>query len=66
MSERNPVEARMNIFLRGIGLLFFIVGLLVAYYTSTTLLLPQVSVNFYLIAVIMSAIGLVTLISDLI
>ena len=56
-------ENKINIFLRIIGALFLLLGLLIAYNTANTQLLTQISINFYAIAAILAIIGIITIVA---
>ena len=57
-------ENRINVFLRIIGALFLLIGLLIAYNTANTQLLTQISINFYAIAAILAIIGILTIVAE--
>ncbi len=65
MSKIKTAEARLNVFIRLLGLLFLILGAIIAYYTATTNLTPQIPPVFYGISVIMVTAGFIVLVSKL-
>lgn len=65
MSKIKTAEARLNVFIRLLGLVFLAFGGIVAYYTATTNLTPQIPPVFYAISVIMVTGGLIVLVSKL-
>jgi|TARA_B100001245_G_C22578160_1_gene287533 formate hydrogenlyase subunit 3/multisubunit Na+/H+ antiporter MnhD subunit len=57
-------ENKINAFLRIIGALFLLIGLLIAYNTANTQLLTQISINFYAIAAILAIIGIIAIVAE--
>jgi hypothetical protein len=54
---------RLNVFVKLAGLIFIILGAVLAFFTSTTPLLVQVSTVFYMISAILAFAGTVAIIS---
>ncbi|MCP8303924.1 MAG: hypothetical protein H3Z50_00390 [archaeon] len=65
MGTSKTTETRIDIFIRFIGLIFLILGILLAYFTATTPIVPQISPIYYLVSIICMISGLVALISRL-
>ncbi|MCP8323087.1 MAG: hypothetical protein L6N96_02765, partial [Candidatus Methylarchaceae archaeon HK02M2] len=63
MRTSKTTETRINIFIRIIGLIFLLVGILLAYFTATTPIVPQISPVYYLVSLLCIISGLVALIS---
>ncbi|MFQ6134968.1 MAG: hypothetical protein ACE5KU_04040 [Nitrososphaerales archaeon] len=65
MSSAEATEARLNIFLRLAGIVFIALGILLALFTSTTPLITQVAMVFYLISALLTLSGIIAVISKL-
>ncbi len=65
MSAPKTAEARLNVFIRLLGLVFLALGGAVAYYTATTNLTPQIPPIFYIISLLMVASGVLVLAAKL-
>ncbi|MCP8311231.1 MAG: hypothetical protein L6N95_04255 [Candidatus Methylarchaceae archaeon HK01B] len=63
MGTSKTAETRIDIFIRLIGAIFLILGILLAYFTATTSIVPQISPIYYLVSIICMISGLVALIS---
>jgi hypothetical protein len=59
------LSTRANVFVKLAGLIFIILGAILAFFTSTTPLLVQVSTVFYMISAILAFAGTVAIISKL-
>ena len=59
------LSTRANVFVKLAGLIFIILGAILAFFTSTTPLLVQVSTVFYMISAILAFSGTVAIISKL-
>ena len=59
------LSTRANVFVKLAGLIFIILGAVLAFFTSTTPLLVQVSTVFYMISAILAFAGTVAIISKL-
>jgi hypothetical protein len=57
------LSTRANVFVKLAGLIFIILGAVLAFFTSTTTLLVQVSTVFYMISAILAFAGTVAIIS---
>ena len=57
------LDIRANVFVKLAGLIFIILGAVLAFFTSTTPLLVQVSTVFYMISAILAFAGTVAIIS---
>lgn len=58
-------EARIDIFIRIVGLIFLSMGIAFAYLTATTPLVAQITSVYYLISALSIVSGIVTLISKI-
>jgi len=58
-------EARLNIFVRLVGLIFLLLGVILTYLTSTTPLLPQVASVFYIVSALLLVSGLIATVAKL-
>jgi len=65
LKKSKTTEARIDIFIRFIGLVFLTIGVLIAYFTATTPIVPQISPVYYLVSILCIISGFVTLISKL-
>ena len=59
------LDIRANVFVKLAGLIFIILGGILAFFTSTTPLIVQVSTVFYMISAILAFAGTVAIISKL-
>ena len=59
------LSTRANVFVKLAGLIFIILGAVLAFFTSTTPLLVQVSTVFYMISAILAFAGTIAIISKL-
>ena len=59
------LSTRANVFVKLAGLIFIILGGILAFFTSTTPLIVQVSTVFYIISAILAFAGIVAIISKL-
>ena len=59
------LSTRANVFVKLAGLIFIILGGILAFFTSTTPLLVQVSTVFYMISAILAFAGTIAIISKL-
>ena len=59
------LSTRANVFVKLAGLIFIILGAILAFFTSTTPLLVQVSTVFYMISAILAFAGTIAIISKL-
>jgi hypothetical protein len=59
------LSTRANVFVKLAGLIFIILGAILAFFTSTTPLIVQVSTVFYMISAILAFAGTVAIISKL-
>ena len=59
------LSTRANVFVKLAGLIFIILGGILAFFTSTTPLIVQVSTVFYMISAILAFAGTVAIISKL-
>jgi hypothetical protein len=65
LSSTAATETRLNIFVRLAGIFFIVLGVLLAFFTSTTPLIGQVAGVFYLLAALLTISGLAAVISKL-
>jgi len=56
---------RIDVFVRLIGFIFLILGAIMAYFTATTPLIPQISPIYYFISILFIISGLIALVSKL-
>lgn len=59
------LSTRANVFVKLAGLIFIVLGAVLAFFTSTTPLIVQVSTVFYVISAILAFSGIVAIISKL-
>jgi len=59
------LSIRANVFVKLAGLIFIVLGAVLAFFTSTTPLIVQVSTVFYVISAILAFSGIVAIISKL-
>ncbi len=59
------LDTRANVFVKLAGLIFIVLGVILAFFTSSTPLIVQVSTVFYIISVILTFSGIVAIISKL-
>ena len=59
------LSTRANVFVKLAGLIFIILGGILAFFTSTTPLIVQVSTVFYIISAILAFAGITAIISKL-
>ena len=65
MSRLDRFNVQINLFIRLAGIIFVGLGGVLAYFTSSTPLIVQVSTVFYLISVLLTSFGILALISKL-
>ena len=65
MSGSDTLDTRANVFVKLAGLIFIVLGGVLAFFTSTTPLIVQVSTVFYMISAILAFAGTVAIISKL-
>ena len=61
MSKTEIVGLRLNVLIRVSGLLFFVLGLVLAYFTSTAMIAPQATPIFYAGSASLCVAGLIAL-----
>jgi len=61
--SNEPINSKINIFIRSLGALFIILGITFAFITSTTPIVTQILPIFYFISALLSLSGFLALIS---
>lgn len=65
MSSIEATESRLNIFIRLVGTIFIILGIVLAVFTYTASTITQVAAIFYLISTLLTLSGILAVISKL-